>query len=454
MTATIASASLLSSCSGGNGANTHHLTQGIYPDTLRVATLYSPTSYFLYREEPMGYDYTLVKRLAEDKGMVLDITVAHNLASMIEMLDSGKVDLIAAEIPLTGEYRRRVTSCGPVSETRQVLVQPRRADRPLITDVTALPGQDVWVEADSKYYYRLQNLNDELGGGINIHAIDRDTLITEDLIDMVSDGTIPLTVVDSDIARINRTYYPNLDISLELSFPQRAAWAVNSRDKWLADSIDAWLNLDSSREAQSRLLKRYFELSKNEPASINIDLTKGHISPYDNLFKIHAKAIGYDWRLLAAQGYIESAFDSTKISWAGARGIMQIMPGTARAYGSSPEKIVSPAEAIRTATRIIKDLDKSLAKSVSDPAERTKFVLAAYNSGIAHILDAIELARKLGYNPTVWDGNVAECLLLKSKPEYYNDPVCRFGYFKGRQTVTYVNEVTAFHTRCKQYINQ
>ncbi|MDE6403727.1 MAG: transglycosylase SLT domain-containing protein, partial [Muribaculaceae bacterium] len=312
---------------------------------------------------------------------------------------------------------------------------------------------DVYVENGSRYYFRMHNLNDEIGGGINIHAIDRDTLITEDLIEMVSDGTIPLTVIDSDIARLNRTYYPNLDVSLALSFPQRSAWGVSPDNRWLADSIDSWLSDEKPRDARRQLLRRYFELSKNDPSNYYIDFSKGKISPFDNIFKTYAATIDYDWRLLASQGYVESQFDSTRVSWAGARGVMQIMPSTARAYGSSAAKLTSVDNSVRTASLILKDLNKSLSKLVPDEIERTKFVLAAYNAGLAHIYDAIALARKLGYNPEVWDGNVAECLLLKSHPEYYNDPVCKFGYFRGRQTTTYVNHVIAFYTKAKQYIN-
>lgn len=193
------------------------------PDTLKVVTLYSPTSFFIYREERMGYDYDLVSRFAADKGMALDLEVAPSLNRALEMLDSGMVDLIAYEVPVTGENKQRVIPCGVENITNQVLVQPKSRDGSRITDVTQLIGHTVYVERDSKYHHRLNNLNNELGGGIEIKPIDRDTLITEDLIDMVSKGEIPLTVVDSDIARLNKTYFNDLDITVEISFPQRSA---------------------------------------------------------------------------------------------------------------------------------------------------------------------------------------------------------------------------------------
>lgn len=442
------------SSSDGDGENADTTARPL-PDTLRVATLYSPTSFFLYREQRMGYDYDLVVRLCTDKNMTLKLEVATSLNSAIEMLDSGLVDVIAYEVPVTAQYREHVLPCGVESITKQVLVQPKpRKGESAITDVTQLVGRDVYVEKGSKYHQRMLNLNNELGGGINIHSIDRDTLITEDLIAMVSDGEIPLTVVDSDIARINKTYYNDLDITLEVSFEQRAAWGVSPHKPWLADSISAWTEQTRPRAEQAALLKRYFEMSKDMPSLYTFSFSKGRISPFDHLFKQYAKEIGWDWRLFAAQGYAESRFDSTQVSWAGARGVMQIMPATARAYGLTAETMTHNSASIATAARIIASLDRMMKRYVQNPEERRKFILAAYNSGPAHVIDAIKLAEKYGYDAQRWDGQVAQTLLLKAKPEYYNDPVCKYGYFSGRQTTRYVNEVYAFYEKAKKHIRQ
>lgn len=438
--------------SGADTAATDTMCRIPLPDTLRVATLYSPTSYFLYRDETMGYDYELLSRFVTDKKLTLDLVIAPSLSAAVAMLDSGKVDMIACDVPVTAEYKEHVIPCGVEDITTQVLVQPRSKER--VEDVTQLVGRDVYVEKDSKYYHRMVNLNDELGGGVNILSVDRDTLITEDLIEMVSEGKIPLTVVDSDIARLNKTYYPSLDITLEISYPQRSAWGVTPIKPWLADSVNAWVASAELQEAKAELLKRYFELSKNDPGSAmpKVDFSKGHISPFDNLFKRHAASIKWDWRLLAAQAYAESKFDSTVVSWAGARGIMQIMPRTARSFGLNADKVAHVEPSIATAVKIIKSLDATFASKVKDPEERKKFIIAAYNSGPAHILDAIALAAKHGKNPAVWDGNVAEATLWKMRPEYYNDPVCRYGYFRGRQTYEYVNRVYSFYRQASAKI--
>ena len=421
------------------------------PDTLTVATLYSPTSFFYFRDQRMGYDYELLSRIAADHNLPLKWEIAPSLAAAVEWLDSGTVDMIAYEVPITAEYRSHVIPCGIETVTRQVLVQPRNAsDR--ITDVTELVGRDVYVESNSKYYARLVNLDKELGGGIGIHTVDRDTLITEDLVEMVSEGKLPLTIVDSDIARINRTYFPGIDVSVEVSLDQRAAWGVSPKHSWLADSINAWTSDEAPKRVHAQLLRRYFELSKAEPSVYTVNFSGGKITSFDNIFKQYAPTAGIDWRMLAAQAFIESRFDPTVVSWAGARGIMQIMPATARAFGVSPEQLVNNEVSIKLASEIIGRLDQSLASKVPDPDERINFLLAAYNSGLAHILDAIALAREVGLDPTKWNGNVENALLLKSNPDYYNNPVVKYGYFRGRQTTEYVRSVRDFYNRARQAI--
>lgn len=424
---------------------------GTLPDTLRVATLYGPTSYFIYRDEPMGYDYTLVDSLARQKGMVLDLKVVSSLTKAVNLLDSGKVDLIAYSVPVTAHYRQFALPCGPESETEQVLVQPKIRGEAEINDVTELVGKDVYVESDSRFLRRLQNLDSELGGGIRIHEVNADSIITEDLIGKVSSGELPLTIVDSDIARLNATFYPDLDVSLPVSFPQRAAWAVAPDRKWLADSIDAWFDSAAPQEINKELLKRYYEQTKFVP-TVRFDFSKGYISKYDNLFKEYASKVGWDWRLMAAQAYVESKFNTNARSWVGARGLMQVMPSTARGYRTNPRSLNNPEISLKVATALINDLDGYLKPLVPSDGERLKFVIAAYNVGIAHIYDAISLARKNGLDPEKWDGNVAKALMMKMNPKIYRSDDVRYGYCRATETVAYVKRITSFYDQARREI--
>lgn len=423
-------------------------------DTLRAATLYGPTSYFNYRGEIMGFDYENVKRFAEDEGMVLDLKVAPTLQALLKMVQDGEVDLAAYPVPYIEEYNNLVKHAGHKEVTWQVLVQPAGSNR--ISDVTQLVGKTIYVEKDSKYHYRLQNLDQELGGGIDIVPISRDSLITEDLIVMVDHGEIPLTIVDSDIAELNKSYYPRLDIGMKISLDQYSSWAVRNDCDSLAARLDRWDKKDDNSDMLRAVYKKYFEMSKNSGPYEDVTLTyglkvrDGKVSPYDETFKRHAHITGYDWQLLAAIGYNESRFDNSVVSWAGARGLMQLMPATARAMGISPDQLGNPDANVLAAARLLKKLDSSLESKVKNPAERMKFVVAAYNCGLGHIYDAIALADKYGLTPDVWTGSVSEAALMKSRPQYYNDPVVKNGYFRGRETTEFVERVMSAYEYFKK----
>ena len=443
--AVIMMAAVAACCIGGRQAKPEQVHK--LPDTLVVGTLYSPTGFFILRGDTLGYDFDRAKDFAAAKGVGIKFKVAKNLQSLVEMLRGRQIDMIACEVPETAEFKSQVLNCGAADTTYQVLVQPK-SQHP-IANVTQLVGRDVYVIANSRYEARLKNLDNEVGGGIRIRTVANDTLIAEDLIAMVAAGKLPLTIVDSDIARFDKTYYNNIDVSLNVSFPQRSSWAVNKADKWLADSIDGWSNSAKGKTASKELKRRYFELSKSKPAASATDssathatmASRGGISPYDHLFKAHARHTTWDWRLLAAIGKTESGFNPNAASWAGAIGLMQVMPGVGRSYGASRSQLADPDKSVEVAVKILNGIDAYLKPRVHNREERLKFVLAAYNAGIGHVADAMALAKKYGKDPQVWYDNVEEAISWKSNPDFYNDPVCRYGYFRGRQTIAYVKEV-------------
>lgn len=415
-------------------------------DTLRVVTISGPTSYFKYRGQEMGFDYENVKNFAEEINAVIDLKIAPSLKSLMKIIEEGDADLAAYPIPIIEEYNKRLKHCGRKEVTWQVLVQPSGQNR--ISDVTDLVGKTIYVEKDSKYHFRLQNLNEELGGGIDIVPISRDSLITEDLIEMVDKGEIPMTIVDSDIAELNKSYYPRLDIGMKLSFDQYSSWGVRNGLDSLAAKINHWQKQKDNSDMIRDIYKKYFEVSKH-PSGFESEENDygmhlkigGPISSYDGYFRRYAGIPGYDWRLLASIGFNESGFDHENVSWAGAQGLMQLMPATAKSLDVEPEDLLNPDSNTLAAAKYLRNLDSALQSRVPDKDERMLFVIAAYNCGLGHIFDSIALAEKYGLDKTKWIGNVSEAALMKSRPQYYNDPVVKNGYFRGRETVDFVDKV-------------
>jgi membrane-bound lytic murein transglycosylase F len=437
---------LLTSCRGvekesGEG---YDFPQILQRDTLRVLTLNTSTSYFIYRDQPMGYHYDLIREFCREHDLVPEIIVAVNTAGMLEMLQHGGGDVIAYNIPVTNALRDSVRYCGLQQISHQVLVQRALRGDTLVTDVTGLIGKKVTVTAGSRYRDRIVNLNNELGGGIVIDIADSDTIVTEDLIRMVSRGEIGYTVADADLARLNHTYFRNLDVDLQVSFDQRSSWVVRRDMPLLADSLNSWFENKTDEPVFLRIIKRYFEetkgyLESDRPSYTDI-LGPGVISPFDPFFKQQGRRLGIDWRLLASLSYQESSFNTEGQSWAGAIGLMGLMPATAASLGVAGDHLFDPEMNIRAGAEYLRQL-LNIFGTIDDPSEQLKMSLAAYNGGIGHVFDARALAEKYEADQNVWEGNVEKFIQLKRLEQYYTDPVSKNGYFRGDETINYVRKV-------------
>ena len=409
-----------------------------------MITLNTSTSYFIYRDQPMGYHYEMIRDFCTHHGLVPRVKVAENIPAMLQMLIEKEGDVVAYSIPVTNLLKDSVLYSGLEQVSHQVLVQRARQPDSMLTDVTGLIGKKVVVLAGSRYHDRLMNLDNELGGGIVIHAIDNDTTVVEDLIRMVSMGEIDFTVADDDLARLNQTYFRNLDVHLPVSFDQRSSWMVRRDTPLLADSLDKWFSQTTTEPTFVGVIKRYFEETKGYPYEERFLysplLGPDVISSYDIYFKQYGEQFKIDWRLLAAVAYQESTFNPEGRSWAGAAGLMGLMPATASSLGLEMEQLIDPSSNIGVGAEYLREL-LNIFQGVEPPEERVKMALAAYNGGIGHVLDARALARKHGGDDSIWDGHVEKFIQLKRLEQYYADSVSKSGYFRGDETVRYVQDV-------------
>jgi len=306
------------------------------------------------------------------------------------------------------------------------------------------------VQSGSVYANRLRSLSDEIGGGINIKEVQFES---EQLIQKVALKEIDYAVCDENVGLVNATYFPQLDAATAISFPQNVAWGVRHRSDSLRAEIDNWL-LEFKKTKQYALLYNKYFRNQHSAERISSDyyvLGSGKISRFDEAIKKESEKIGWDWRLLASMIYQESRFNPEAQSWAGAFGLMQLMPGTAQNYGIS--KNSSPEAQIRAGTSFLKWLDDRFIDVIDDPNERIKFVLAAYNIGYGHVQDARRLAERYGEDPNVWHGSVEEWLMKKSDPDYYTDQVVKYGYARGIETSNYVKEVIDRYEHYKNFVN-
>ncbi len=429
---------------------------------LNVITTYSSTSYFLYKGQIMGYEYELLKRFAEHLGVELNIVISNNIDTMYRELINHKVDLIAHGLTITEERKKSVKFSEYLYLTHQVLVQKKpdnwrkikwsKLQSSLKHDVIDLIGDTVSVRDKSSYIKRLANLSEEMGGQIYIDTLPAN-LSTDKIIEMVAEGEIKYTVADNNIASINESYYPILDIDVPVSFSQRISWALRPDSPNLEKVLNDWIKEMKKETVYYVIYNKYFKNERgfrNREKSDYLSLNENKISKYDDIIKTYAEAINWDWRLLAALIYQESRFEPNANSWAGAHGLMQIMPATAKSLGVTNRH--HPEQSVKGGTKYLDMLWKRF-DAVEDSVQRIKFTMAAYNCGYSHVVDAQNLAKVEGFNEIIWDKNVAEMILKLSNREYFTKPFIKYGYVRGREPYNYVDQIFKRYEQYKQFIN-
>ena len=470
---------ILSGCSKGDNSASSAMF-GSKPDTkpykiskdleaikedgvLHAITIYNSTSYFLYKGMPMGFEYELLSRLAKNLGLKLKITIAEDIDDLFDMLNNGKGDLIAYGLTITEPRKNLVSFTENHYVTHQALVQRMpdnwrslpgyKIDKQLISNTLELSNDTVWVRENSSYAERIKNLENEIGANIPVAHINGN-VTTDEIIKMVVDGEIERTVADHNIAAINKTYYPILNIDTRVSFSQRIAWAVRQNSPDLLEAINKWINKEKKSDDYYVIYNKYFKNTRSNRSRIKSDFyskNSNKISKYDDIIKENASELGWDWRFLSSQVYQESRFDPTAKSWAGATGLIQLMPATAKEVGVSNN--YNPEQNIRGGVKYL-DRMRDNFEAVEDSIQKVKFTLAAFNCGAGHVYDAMRLAEKNGKNPNIWDENVEEYILKLKDKKYYLDDVVRHGFVRGREPYNYVRDIFLRYEHYKKFIEE
>jgi membrane-bound lytic murein transglycosylase F len=311
-------------------------------------------------------------------------------------------------------------------------------EKNLIRQPLQLDGKSVVIPRSSSFSSRLENIMQETGAAIFISEVEQ---IEEELFDAVAKGVIDYTVCDDPDAALNGRYYSNIDSKTPISFNQKAAWAVAPNAIALRDSLNLFLDDFLKSSDAVTLYNKYYRypVACRMVRATQHSQGEGCITLWDETLKQSCQKYGFDWFLVASLMYQESKFDIEARGPRGAIGLMQMISETMEQYGV--DSLSLPEEQIVAGVRYLASLDKMFTESVSDASERMKFVVAAYNSGPGHILDAQRLTKKAGGNPAKWD-DVAPKLLEKSDPGIYRtDEDIRHGYCNGAITVNYVSEI-------------
>lgn len=270
----------------------------------------------------------------------------------------------------------------------------------------------------------LDDFSESLGLDLNLSVNDDILeclyLLKKHKVDVFA-GTFDTLIADSSLLFI--------PIELPAKTGKNFAWVLlkHNADSSLLSSIQLWLD-DFQESQMRRTFYRYFHNGKIRNDSSF--LTTNHISRYDDLIRAEAQKNGWDWRLLASIIYQESKFKPHLLNEKGAFGLMQLMPVTMNKYGIDYNSSVE--EQLKAGIKVLNHFSQELPESISDSAERINFILASYNAGMGHVLEARHRAEKHGKDPDLWIDNV----------EYYTP----------KQTFFFVREITKRYSYYKDLI--
>lgn len=403
-------------------------------DTLRVLVVRDP---LVWEERPgaeSGFEFEVLERFAAQAGIPLKVVVVEHRDSMYSALQNGVGDVIAAQYAPARWERLWFSNTKPIMQVRPMVAQVR-AEANTLRDA----GNDTVHISTWSPFRSGPGVRPVMNGLVEIGATPEDLLMD------VMVGKARACVVTDATAAQEGTRLSALEFIPLKGKERPVVFAVRKNSPHLLQAFDTWLSDPAETKFRTLLLDGYLgRISK--PGALrkrSMPTAADSISPYDAEFRKYGQGFGWKWQLLTAMAWKESRFDSTAVSNMGAQGIMQFMPNTAARYGL--DTAMSVGDHIHAAKRYITRLDTLWMRAVPDRDQRLRFVLASYNAGVGHIIDAQRLAERLGLDPKRWENNVERAVLLLAKPRYYTRPEMKSGYCKGSQVFHYVRDIVALY---------
>lgn len=412
---------------------------------LKVLSLHSINSFFLYDGEEHGLEYELLQLYAKDRELLIDIVTVENYRQMYDSIAEGNFDVAMGTL-LVNSAMDSITPFSNTLYTADVILVTSEAKSfksSLLTNVIHHSPIHFWMRDQDKLIGQTRDSLNHLETGIS----------KELALELVARNEYPRLIVDRNDFLIMHSYFPQLREHSILEKEQPVAFAFNPYSMSLKDNFNAWHAKVRHGGDYQYTLQKYRDHSSFIKEKLKYELPiirKGVISKYDSIIKMYAEKEYFDWKLIAAIIHQESRFRPLTVSPVGAFGLMQLMPSVAKTYKINFKKLSSPDVNIATGTRYFRWIYNHFDKPEYTKEDKIKFSLAAYNAGLGHILDAKALARKYNLNPYIWNDNVETMLLKKSSHKFYTDPVVKYGHCRGYETQIYVRNIMQYY---EHYLN-
>ncbi len=424
-----------------DGATITRDLDAIKDDTLRVLVLRDP---LIWEERPRattGLEYELLQRFARKAKLKLKVIPYDDPDSLLTALWNGTGDVGALQAVAHDEWRGHFATSEPYTTVLPVLARQRPG-----SDEEELPTIDtVRLAKGSPFAQQSHHFHKVYADQFVAHEVTEDELLVRVVL-----GTAQAAIVSDLRAGHEARDFPVLEFSDPIGPAVELRFAMRASSPKLLAALNARLLDKAEVEARRSIIRAYVD---DIPPAGHLRSLRAtgmggdSVSPFDDEFRKHAAVTGWDWQLLAAMAWKETRFDSTVTSHQGAMGIMQFMPTTAAGMGLDSASHMG--DHINAAGRYLRRLDTIWLRAVPDKQQRLRFVLASYNSGPGHIIDAQRLADQLGLDPSKWENNVERAVLLLAKPQYFQRAELKNGYCKGSQVFHYVRGVLTVYRQLK-----
>jgi len=405
--------------------------------TVRFVLRNNLSSYYIWRGELLGFHYELAKRFAKEHKLRYEIIVAPDNISLIDYIIEDKADIALGFLTPTDQRRAKgVSFSRPYHYASELLIAHQSF--PEVSTVSQLGSGEIHARPSSSYWQTALELQKEATKLDVIAAPEEQE--TESIIGFVAEQKYQFTIADSHIVDIEMTFRDNIQSLMSLGEPKAQSWAVKSDNSELLSKANAFIKKHYKGLFYNVIYNKYFKNQRRLMKHYSgFDALKslGVLSPYDDIVKTHAKQYGFDWRLLVAQMHQESRFNPNATSMAGAKGLFQVMPRTAKELGIKNVHI--PEQGIKAGIRYMDWVRDRMIKNDVQEEQLIWFTLASYNAGAGHVRDAMRLAKQKGLRSDIWFENVEQAMLLLSQPKYAAK--ARYGYVRGQEPVTYIREI-------------
>ncbi|MCG8616266.1 MAG: membrane-bound lytic murein transglycosylase MltF [Desulfobacterales bacterium] len=423
----------------GNGLNT--VEQIRQTGKLRLITANAINTYYYYEGKPTGFEYDLAREFADYLDVELDI-VEPGWNNQFAYLEDKKGDFIAAGLAITRERLEHADFSIPYMTIQQRIVHHNLVFGPKNLDDMVF--RTFHVRRGTSYHSRLAEIEQ---GGIDLEYVLHNNTPTEELISMVHDRKIKFTIADSNIALLNKRYFPDIQIGMPVQERESLAWAVRKDDAEMLKEINKFLLYAIENGILQKITEKYYDNIRDFGV---YELKKFHqriqtrLPKYQDVIMEESAKYGFDWRLVAAVVYQESHFNPKATSFTNVRGLMQVTNATAKEMGIKDR--LNPQESVRAGIKYL-DLMHQRFNHIEDEYQRLLFALASYNIGYGHVKDALRIAKEQGLDPHTWQ-TLKTTLPLLSKPEYYKKT--KYGYARGWEPVHYVERILTYFDILKQ----